>query len=138
VQLAWELTANISSIGDIMRRHGLSFDDLDRKKREPGFKAMLAEYQRQWNSELSVNQRVAIKAALLAEDSLLDVYEIIKSQDTSPGQKLEAFDKLARAGEVGVQKKEQGSAVAQVKLTINVPGKEGITIDSVAIPVEEK
>lgn len=134
-RLAWELVANINSLGDIMRRHGLTFDEYDAKKRDPAFKAMLDEYRKRWNSEMSVNQRVALKAALLTEDSLLDVYAIIKDAEASPGQKLDAFGALARAGEVGVTKKETGPAGAPVQITINLPGRSGVTLD--AIPVQE-
>lgn len=129
-RLAWELVAGISSVGDIMRRHGLTFDDLDAKKRDPVFSNMLEQYRKHWNSELSVNQRVALKAALLTEDSLLDVYAIIKDAEASPGQKLEAFGALAKAGEVGAQRKDSGPAATPVHITINVPGKSGVTIDA--------
>lgn len=129
-RLAWELVAGISSVGDIMRRHGLTFDDLDAKKRDPVFSNMLEQYRKHWNSELSVNQRVALKAALLTEDSLLDVYAIIKDTEASPGQKLEAFGALAKAGEVGAQRKDTGGVATPVHITINVPGKSGVTIDA--------
>lgn len=134
-RLAWELVSNISTKADIIRRHGLTFDDFDTKERDPVFKMMLEEYKRRWNSELSVNQRVALKAALLTEDSLLDVYAIIKQEDSSPGQKLEAFGALAKAGEVGMAKKETGPSGAPVQITINVPGRGGLTLD--AVPVEQ-
>lgn len=134
-RLAWELVANISPIGDIMRRHGLTFDEFDAKKRDPVFAAMLEQYRKHWNSELSVNQRVSLKAALLTEDSLLDVYAIIKDVDASPGQKLEAFGALAKAGEVGVQRKDSGVSATPVHITINVPGRSGVTLD--ATPITE-
>ena len=135
-RLAWELVANINSKADIMRRHGLTFDDFDAKLLDPSFKGMLEEYRRRWNSEMSVNQRVALKAALLTEDSLLDVYAIIKQDDSSPGQKLEAFGALAKAGEVGVAKKETGPTGAPVQITINVPGRGGVTLDAVPADLE--
>ncbi len=134
-RLAWELVANISPIGDIMRRHGLTFDEFDAKKRDPVFINMLEQYRKHWNSELSVNQRVALKAALLTEDSLLDVYAIIKDVEASPGQKLEAFGALAKAGEVGQVRKDTGVGAPSVHININVPGKSGVTID--ATPVLE-
>jgi hypothetical protein len=134
-RLAWELVAGISSIGDVMRRHSLTFDELDAKKRDPLFANMLEQYKKHWNSELTVNQRVSLKAALLTEDSLLDVYAIIKDIDASPGQKLEAFGALAKAGEVGAARKDTGISATPVHITINVPGKSGVTID--ATPVEE-
>jgi hypothetical protein len=136
-RLAWELVANFSSIGDIMRRHGLSFDDLDAKKRDPAFATLLKQYEKHWNSELSVNQRVALKAALLTEDSLLDVYQIIKNGEASPGQKLEAFGALAKAGEVGVQRKDQAAAGTPVHININIPGHQGVTIDATPVEVSD-
>jgi hypothetical protein len=136
-RLAWELVANISSVGDIMRRHQLTFDEYDAKRRDPLFANMLEQYRRHWNSELTVNQRVSLKAALLTEDSLLDVYRIIKDEDASPGQKLEAFGALAKAGEVGVQRKDNAPAGAAVHVTINVPGRKGITLDAQPVEVDE-
>lgn len=135
-RLAWELVTNISSKSAIMRRHGMTFDDFDAKMLDPPFKGMLDEYGRRWNSELSVNQRVTLKAALLTEDSLLDVYAIVKNEEASPGQKLEAFGALAKAGEVGVSRKEAGPTGAPVQITINIPGKSGLVLD--AIPVEQE
>lgn len=135
-RLAWELVTNISSKGDIMRRHGLTFDDFDAKLLDPGFKSMLEEYRKRWNSELTVNQRVALKAALLTEDSLLDVYAIIKDFEASPGQKLEAFGALAKAGEVGATRKDVAPAGTPVQITINIPGKTGVTLDAVPAELE--
>jgi hypothetical protein len=129
-RLAWELVAGISSIADVMRRHNLDFDALDAKKRDPVFKNMLEQYRKHWSSELSVNQRVSLKAALLTEDSLLDVYAIVKDIDASPGQKLEAFGALAKAGEVGAARKDTGISATPVHITINVPGKAGVTVDA--------
>lgn len=133
-RLAWELVTNISPIADIMRRHHLTFDELDAKRADPVFRNLLEEYRKHWNSELSVNQRVALKAALLTEDSLLDVYRIIKDDEASVGQRLEAFGALAKAGEVGAQRKDAGAATVPVQVNINIPGKAGVVID--AVPVE--
>lgn len=130
VRLAWELIAGISPLGDIMRRHGLTFDDYDAKKRDPGFLALMDQLRKHWNSEMSVNDRVKLKAALLTEDSLLDVYAIIKNEDASAGQRLEAFGALAKAGEVGAQKKEPGPTGAVAKITINIPGGPAVALDA--------
>lgn len=135
-RLAWELVANISPLGDIMRRHSLDFDELDAKKRDPLFKNMLSQYEKHWNSELSVNQRVSLKAALLTEDTLLDIYRIVKDQEATPGQKLEAFGALAKAGEVGVQRKDTGSGAPNVHVNINLPGRTPVTIDAVPVELE--
>jgi hypothetical protein len=133
-RLAWELVTNIAPLGDLMRRHALTFDDYDAKKRDPAFKAMLEQYRKSWNSEMSVNQRVALKAALLTEDSLLDIYSIIKNEEASPGQKLEAFGALAKAGEVGAQKKDTGVPAVPVQINITVPGKEPVKLAATPLP----
>jgi hypothetical protein len=136
-RLAWELVTNIAPVGDLMRRHGLTFDDYDAKKRDPAFLAMLEQYRKNWNSEMSVNQRVALKAALLTEDSLLDIYSIIKAEEASPGQKLEAFGALAKAGEVGAAKKDSGIVPVPVQINITIPGKPPLTLDAMPLPALE-
>lgn len=137
-RLAWELTAGISSIGDIMRRHRLTFDEYDAKKRDPVFMAMFTEYKKYWDSDMSAAERVQLKAALLTEDSLLDIYELIKSDDTAPGVKLEAFTSLARAAQVGVKGKDGAPTSGErVQININLPGRQGVTIDAPAITVEK-
>jgi len=135
-RLAWEIVSNITPLPDLIRRHQLTFDEYDAKKRDPAFRAMLDQYRKQWNSELTVNQRVMLKAALLTEDSLLDVYEIIKDREASPGQKLEAFGALAKAGEVGAVRKDTGPPAAPVHIVINVPGKTGVTLDATPMGME--
>ena len=131
-RLAWELVSNITPLGDLMRRHELSFDELEQLQREPLFKRMLTDFRKHWDSELTVNQRVALKAALLTEDALLDVYGIIKDETTTPGQKMEAFAALAKAGEVGAPRRP-GDEMTQtpVHITINVPGQAPLSVDAV-------
>ena len=138
-RLAWELTAGISSIGDIMRRHRLTFDEYDAKKKDPIFMAMFTEYKKYWDSDMSAAERVQLKAALLTEDSLLDIYELIKSGDTAPGVKLEAFSSLARAAQVGVKGKDGApSGGERVQININIPGQQGVVVDAPVITVENQ
>lgn len=136
-QLAWELTAGISSIGDIMRRHSLTFDEYDTKKRDPAFMAMYTQYKKYWDSDMSAAERVQLKAALLTEDSLLDIYEITKDKEAASGVRLEAFASLARAAQIGMKTKD-GAPVSgeRVQININLPGRQGVIIDAPAITVE--
>lgn len=137
-RLAWELTANILPLAEIMKRYDLTFDSLAEKRRDPVFRACLEDYGRAWNSSLSAQERIRIKAALLVEDGLLDIFRILKSSDSVAAAKLDAFTALSRAGDVGPSKKDSVSGGEKFSVTINLPNSAPVTIDATAIEGEAK
>ncbi len=134
-RLAWELTAHILPLGEIMKRYNLDFDGLAEKKRDPVFRSVIEDYARSWNSSLSAQDRIRIKAALLVEDGLLDIYRILKSPETVAAAKLDAFAALSRAGDVGPSKKDSVGGGERFAVTINLPGSQPVHIDAQAIDV---
>ena len=129
-RLAWELTANILPMGEIMKRYDLDFDSLAEKRLDPTFRAVLEEYGRAWSSSLSAQERIRVKAALLVEDGLLDIFRILKSADTAPAAKLDAFTALSKAGDVGTAKKDSAAGGERFSVTINLPGSQAVKIDT--------
>jgi hypothetical protein len=47
-----------------------------------------------------VKQRVALKSAFLVEDSLIDLFKMIKDPQMPPQAKLDAFKKLAEVSQL--------------------------------------
>ncbi len=137
-RLAWELTADIVPLAEIMRRYDLTFDSLAEKRRDPVFRSVLEEYSRAWNSSLSTADRVRIKAALLVEDGLLDIFRILKAEDSAAAAKLDAFAALARAGDVGPSKNASAQAGERFSVTINLPNSAPVQIDARTFEAEEK
>lgn len=118
-RLAWELVAQISPVPDILRRWSMSFDDLKNKLRDPLFKSMVTETKKIWKSELNTKERIRIKSQLLVEDSLLDIYQIVSNNQLSPQARVDAFEKLAKIGDL-TEKDKKDSVGERVTITINL------------------
>ena len=99
-RLAWELAAEIADVPTILKRYELTIPDLKRKLKDPMFRMAVREAKAIWKSDLNIQQRIVVKARLLLEDSLLDVFAIIKQEHMPAAQKLEAFEKLMKAADM--------------------------------------
>lgn len=135
-RLVWELVANISPPAEILKRHGLTVQDFAAKKRDAMFIAAYKEAKSVWNSDLNVQQRIKFKAGLLVEDSLQDLFVIIKNPEMSAQLKIDAHKQLsALAGATG-NKQQGGEGGSGFKLTINLGSSsaKSVTIDGHALP----
>lgn len=134
-RLVWELAAEINKPAEILKRYSLTAADLKAKTKDSMFIAALREAKKAWKSDLNVQQRIKIKAALLLEDSLLDIMMIIKTPEMAASNKLEATKQLAQMGEVGT-KKQGEQAASGFKLTINMGDNspKSVTIDGQSLP----
>lgn len=126
-QLVWELTADITPKGQVLQRYGLTVTDLRLKMKDPMFRAALREARKLWGSDLNVKQRVAMKAAFLIEDSLFDLFKMIKDPQMPPQAKLEAFKKLAEVSQL-TQAANKADAVDKHVIQINIGGAAPVTI----------
>lgn len=125
-QFIWELTADITPKAEVLKRYGYTISDLRDKMRDPMFRGALSEAKKLWNSDLNVKQRVALKAAFLVEDSLIDLLRMIKSPDMPPQAKLDAFKKLAEVSQLTQVNKN--ADVERHVIQINVGGATPVTI----------
>lgn len=134
-RLVWELAAEINKPIDIIKRYGLSATDLKAKMRDKMFIAALKEAKKMWASDLNAQQRIKMKSALLLEDSIMDIFLIIKTPDMNASNKLEAAKQLAAMAEVG-GKKQGGDTATGFKLTINMgnDSPKSVTIDGQSLP----
>jgi hypothetical protein len=98
------------------------------------FRSAYQEAKRLWSSDLNVQERIRLKAAYMLEDSLPDLFKIIKD-DSQPGAaKLEAIEKLGKLSQVMVQKgPTQGE---RHTIVINV-GDKPLEIDYTTKPAIE-
>lgn len=131
-RLAWEIAAEISPIPDILKRFGISPHEFKLKLKDQMFRRAIQEAKTLWKSDLNVNQRIKLKASFLMEDSLLDIFKLIKNENSAATAKIEAFEKLMRAADLVPRSgKENGAVAAGFKININLgePSKS-ITIDA--------
>lgn len=135
-RLIWELVANITPPADVLVRYGLTPADLAAKKNDKMFVAAFKEAKALWASDLNVQQRIRIKAALLTEDTLMDIFMIAKNPDMNAQYRLEASKHLAAMGDALPKKGGEGGGGAGFKLTINMGDNSprSVTIDGHALP----
>lgn len=132
-RLAVELAIQIRPIDEIMESYGLTKAELKEKLANPVFKGMVVEAKKTWESDLSVKERIRLKAAHLVEDSILSVFNIIHDKDNPAPQRLDAFKSLTKVADVEATA-SSGPGVSGEKFTINInlgDRSEAVTIDSV-------
>lgn len=134
-RLVWELVANIFPPADILKRHGLTGADLKAKMKDAMFVAAYKEAKTLWASDLNVQQRIKLKAGLLLEDSLQDLFVMIKDPQQSASNKLEATKQLGQLSQTINPKQQSGPEGSGFKLTINLGenAAKSVTIDGHAV-----
>lgn len=128
-RLIWELVANISPIPDILKRHGLTVPELRAKQQDKLFASAFREAKSFWDSNPNVKERIRMKAGMLLEDSLEDILLIIKDPVMGAVHKLEATKQLGILSGAATVKPDAAGGGSGFKLTINVGGNKGVTID---------
>lgn len=140
-RIAWEIAAEISDVPTICTRYGLSLSDFKKKLQDKLFRQALREAKALWKSDLNVKERIRLKAAFLVEDSILDIFAIIKNEQMPAASKLDAFEKLMKTADLAPKTGAQPATAAGFKVVIqmgNSPGQEvridGHVVDNSAQP----
>lgn len=121
-RLAMELIANLRPREDIAHAYGYSVTELAAKiKKDKGFRTIINEARRIWESDDNAKARVRAKAALLIEDGLLDIYSILTDPTVTPNVRVSSFESLAKVADVSTPTKEGGGGGFRV--VINLPEK---------------
>lgn len=133
-RLIWELVANITPAADVLKRHGLTTQDLMAKKRDHLWTAAYREAKAFWDSNANVRERIKQKAGMLLEDALEDLMLIVKDPQMAASLKMEATKQLAALAGAAQHKPSDPGGGSQFKLVINVgdPTKK-VTIDGFAL-----
>jgi hypothetical protein len=118
-RLAWELAAEITPVKDLLTRYGMTPDEFKKKLRDPMFRIAIREAKSIWKSDLNIQQRIRVKASFLVEDSLLDIFAVIKNESQPAAARLEAFEKLLKTADL-VPKAGKGDASTAGAFKINI------------------
>lgn len=122
--LAMELAAQLTDITDILDRYGLTKTQLKRMLKDPEFKIKYAQAKAKWGADANAAERVASKATLLVEDSLLEIYGILHDGEATKNSKIQAFNALIDISDVSPKKQNNKTNEVGDKfsITINLSG----------------
>lgn len=138
-RIAWEIAAEITTVPDILTRYGITPAEFKKKLQDKMFRKAIAEAKAIWKSDLNVEQRIRLKASFLIEDSLLDIFAMIKSENSPLATKLEAFEKLMKTANLTPKTKGEGATTNGFKINIILgeSASEKVVIDAHAITADQ-
>jgi len=120
-RLASELVANLRPRTEVAQAYGYTPAALSAKLRDSGFKRILRETKELWESDTNAKDRIRKKAALLVEDSLLDIYGIVTDDSVTPNVRNASFENLAKVADVTAPSKGGVGEGSGFKVVINLP-----------------
>lgn len=138
--LALELVAGLSAPAKILERHGISPTQFKLIAKTPAFKQLYREANSFWNSDKNAADRIKAKSQMMVEDSLIDIFRIIKDERANPASRLDSFKQLSMLGGVsGTQKQEGGGSGEKFSISINLGDSpaEKVVVDVDVPHIEE-
>lgn len=130
-RLALDIVANTIELPEMLQRYSLTPQELKDRLVNPSFRALVEETRTVWTSDLNVGERVRLKAALLVEDSLLEIYRTIHDRKNPVLSRQAAFNALSKLASIE-QKQQQAATGSRFVLNIAVGEDTPVTIDGTA------
>lgn len=124
-RLAVEVAVQIRPIAEVLQAYSLSRKDLVRKLKDPMFRDMVKQAKSIWSSDLSIKERIRLKAQVCVEDSILEVFGIVHNPEMAVPAKLDAFKQLARVAEVDSPERGKGDSGSRFTVSINLGNQTG-------------
>jgi len=115
-----ELASGLYPADEVPSRFGYSDTQLRTLLNQGWFKAKLREAKSVWSSNNNAPERVRIKAAMAAEETLLDIVRIVQNEDVPPAPRISAHQHIARLGGVETTATQQEGSAA-FRVVINLP-----------------
>ena len=123
--LVLEVAARVEPLSNILARHNLTKKAFLHICNNPQFAKAVAEQRQSFASFRSIGERVRVKAQILTERLLDDMYTIATHPTTPPQARVAAFDKIKSL--TGLERPEQAEPPQKFSLTINLD-KQDITV----------
>lgn len=135
--LAFDLAAQLSPLQVIMDRYGLTEAMLTTALQHPPFVKLIREAKAKWESDMSVAERVRLKAQFALEDCILPMHNIAHNKDAGNVSRIDAVKLIA-----SIAGMSRGDAVQQesgkFSLTINMGGDKPPTTLTIAAPTVDQ
>ena len=123
--LALELVSELTSPALVLERYGLTVPQFTKLSKTNQFKTLYREAKSLWESDKNAKERIQAKAAMLVEDTMLDVYKMSTNETVAPAARIDAFKTLAKMGRVsGEYAKGEADVGSQFSISINLGGQD--------------
>jgi len=140
--LANEIAANLNTVKEILAKYNIKHKDFALLYKTPQFKAKLDAARLDWASDQGQKILFAKKAAMAAEDGLIDMYKIVKDATVPPSNRITAHQHLSTLGNVMPSKAsggEDNSNKHSIIINLHPPGsKEMKTINATGTVIEHE
>lgn len=107
--MAAEIAAQLSDADTIRERYGISDAQWEVLRKSPAFRNMVEESLKQFSGDLNATARVKLKSGIALEDTIEDLYQMVKSPDTPAPSRVEAAKFLSRIS--GADKEINGNDI---------------------------
>ena len=133
--IAAELAAQLSSPDTIRKRYCLTTEQWKKLTKSPVFREMVKEQLRNFRGDMAAGKRITVKAEILLEDAMPELYHIAKDSKVPSAERVNAIKQLGELAGRGKQGNlPAGSGGGGFVLNINIGKDKGITINGTAEP----
>jgi hypothetical protein len=138
--IAAELAAELCEPEDIRKRYGLTHGQWNKLRQNPMFRGMVMDALKTFRGPLAAGARITKKAEIMLEDSLADLYGMIKDATTPSSERVKSIQTLADlAGRGKGSNPEQGKGGGTgFTLNINVGDGKNVVIQGSSNGTEQR
>lgn len=137
--IATELATGLSDAASIRARYGITDPQWDTIKKNPAFRAMLAEALQKWRGDTNASARIQLKADIVLEDAIPAYDNMIHNANVPASERINAGKLLAQLAGRNARESAPTAIGGGFTLNINVHGsKEKLVIDGKALAVTEE
>lgn len=144
-QFIFELVAQIDDADAVLARYGVEKEEFVKLASDPQFQQQYREARKFWNSTSNVKERIAMKAAVALEDSLLTLFATANSPSAPHAARMDAIKQMSALARVdggeraAIQAQQAGQGLGgggpAVQISINLanatqPTEGAITIEA--------
>ena len=99
-KLAMELGAGLSDVDTLKKRYQISDEQWEQLRVNPTFRAMVKEAMDTFDGDLNADKRIQAKAAMAAEESLLEIFRMVRDDSIPPSSRIDAHKHLSRLAKI--------------------------------------
>lgn len=123
-RLALDLAMRLKSAAEVADDYGITAQELAHRLRtDKQFASMVRDLRQQWQSPMNATERVRAKAAVMSEDGLVTLWNVLQNTEVHPGTRLDVHRHLSKLADVE-PRPAAGPLGSRFSVTIMLPGSD--------------